>query len=201
MALQIRQTVEQVWTQSIGLPPDMMPAEIDRFLGQQTENLLAVIEQAMGTAQGPLVAQWKADHNGREPDFQTKVALINTARARITEQVLQDHLYDKIPPEIEEPTPSEQPEPVPAAAMDRWRNPLTRSEPSPELEEQTDRWFPAKSTLWRVMLSYLLQAMREDGLPTPNGPQDPEMTAVIDRLEAAMIADGQPLDGPGALVP
>ncbi|WP_330251448.1 hypothetical protein OG874_35720 [Nocardia sp. NBC_00565] len=199
MSLQLRQHIETVWTRSIGLPPDLTAEEIDRFLDRETETISALIEQGMGTAQGPTIAQWKAEHNGQEPDYPTKVALINTARLHITEQVLQQNLYEKIPPEPDDPTPQE------ALEIDRgperWRDPLSRSEPTPELEKLTDQWFPAKSTLWRVMLAYLLQSMDEDGATIPTGPQDPAMATVVFRLEAAMMADGQPLDGPGALAP
>ncbi|KZM75490.1 hypothetical protein [Nocardia terpenica] len=203
MSHQIRQIVETTWREHIGLPTEWSPTQIDSFLDQQTASICGEIEQRMGTAQGPAVARWKLEHPGQEPDYMTLVALINTGRAQVTEEVLSEALYEKVP----EPEDSRDDLPVePARRMvssspDRWRFPDQRTpEPDADLDALADRLLPNRSTLVRVMAEHLLQTMREDNQPLPDVRHDPAMLSFINRLEAGMRLDGQPLDGPGALV-
>lgn len=206
MSGQILAEVSRVWTEEIGLPESMTESEKQTFLQERTEEISAQIESSMGTAQGPLVARFKSEY-GREPDFPTKLALIETARAQITAQVLQEMLYEQIPGAIDpfpeetdnESAPEKQSEESPADPQ-RWRKALVRSEPRKEIEELTDQLFPTRSTLYRVMAAYLMQTLSEDGRQIPTSSSDPLLPSFISQLEAAMVEDGQPLDGPGALV-
>jgi len=202
MSYQIRQIVERTWREHIGLPPEWNAQQITTFLDQQTTSISVQIEARMGTAQGPAVARWKAENPGREPDYSTLTALINTGRQQVTEEVLTEALYDKVPV-LDEPLPDGPGEPVDpvVAPGERWRFPTARTqEPDPDLEELADRLLPARSTLVRVMAAHLLQAMREDSQPLPTLDDGPAMSLFTNRLEAGMLLDGQPLDGPGALV-
>lgn len=206
MSGQIFAEVSRVWTDLIGLPESMTESEKQEFLQERTAEISAQIELSMGTAQGPLVASFKSEH-GREPDFPTKLALIETARAQITAQVLQEMLYEQIP-EALDPFPEEADSgnvPEKSAEQNRndpqrWRKALVRSEPRKEIEELTDQLFPTRSTLYRVMAAYLMQTLSEDGRQIPTSSSDPLLPSFISQLEAAMVEDGQPLDGPGALV-
>ena len=206
MSGQILAEVSRVWTQEIGFPESMTESAKQAFLQERTEEISAQIELSMGTAQGPLVARFKSEH-GREPDFSTKLALIETARAQITAQVLQEMLYEQIPGALDpfqeetdnESTPESQSEET-RTDPQRWRKALVRSEPPKEIEELTDQLFPTRSTLYRVMAAYLMQTLSEDGQQIPTSSNDPLLPSFISQLEAAMVEDGQPLDGPGALV-
>ncbi|NUS42341.1 MAG: hypothetical protein HOQ24_01395 [Mycobacteriaceae bacterium] len=203
MSQEIRQIVEQTWRDHIGLPPEWTPQQTATFLDQETSAICGQIEARMGTAQGPAAARWKAENPGQEPDYLTGVALINTGRNQITEEVLTEALYDKVPIN-DEPLPDEAPggqakKNVEPAA--RWRFPAARTpEPDADLEELADRLLPTRSTLVRVMAAHLLQAMREDGQPLPEETGAAAMSSFTNRLEAGMRQDGQPLDGPGALI-
>ncbi|MBF6064700.1 hypothetical protein IU495_28490 [Nocardia terpenica] len=202
MSNQIRQIVEQTWREHIGLPPEWSPEEITSFLDRETTSICRQIADRMGTAQGPAVARWKAENPGQEPDYLTLTALINTGRQQVTEEVLTEALYDKIPvhDELLDAGPGE---PVDAEVdpADRWRVPTARTpEPDADLEELADRLLATRSTLVRVMAAHLLQAMREDDQPLPDAHNSAAMSSFTNRLEAGMLTDGQPLDGPGALV-
>jgi hypothetical protein len=203
MSYQIRQIVEQTWREHIGLPSEWTPQQITTFLDREAGAICRQIEARMGTAQGPAVARWKAGNPGQEPDYPTLTALINTGRNQITEEVLTEALYDKIPID-HEPSHEEVPgDPVNTdmEPANRWRFPTARTpEPDADLEELADRLLPMRSTLVRVMAAHLLQTMREDGLPLPDEEDVPAMLSFMNRLESGMTADGQPLDGPGALV-
>ncbi|KZM71634.1 hypothetical protein [Nocardia terpenica] len=201
MSNQIRQIVEQTWREHIGLPPEWSPEQISTFLDRETRAISRQIADRMGTAQGPAVARWKTENPGQEPDYLTLVALINTGRQQITEEVLTEALYDKIPVH-DEPLDAGPGEPVTADVVpaDRWRVPTARRpEPDTELEELADRLLPTRSTLVRVMAAHLLQVMREDGQPLPEAHDSAAMSSFMNRLETGMRKDGQPLDGPGAL--
>lgn len=200
MSYQIRQIVAQTWREHIGLPPEWSPRQVTTFLDQEATSICSEIEARMGTAQGPAVARWKAENPGQEPDYPTLVALINTGRHQITEEVLAEALYDKIPPPADPVNPlPDNPQTSSVERADRWRFPAARTEPDAGLDELADQLLPHRSTLVRVMAAHLLQAMREDGQPPPAGPDDPAMSSYISRLEAGMRLDGQPLVGPGAL--
>ncbi|WP_225730458.1 MULTISPECIES: hypothetical protein [unclassified Nocardia] len=202
MSQQIREIVEQTWHNHIGLPPEWTPTQTEEFLARETAAICSEIDRRTTSAQPQAIQRWKAEH-GQEPDYLTTVGLLNNTRQSITEQVLTEALYEKIPPEpqdvLETPdAPTDLDEQVDAAQ--RWRDPMARTpDPDPDLDELADRLLPHRSTLVRVMAAHLLQVMREDGQPLPTGPDDPAVAPFTNRLEQGMQADGQPLDGPGAL--
>lgn len=202
MSYEIRQIVERAWREHIGLPPEWSTQQIATFLDRETSSICGQIETRIGTAQGPAVARWKAENPGREPDFPTLTALINTGRRQVTEEVLTEALYDKVP-FVEEPLDDDAPAESVSAAVapaDRWRFPTARTpEPDADLDELADLLLPTRSTLVRVMAAHLLQVMREDGQPLPLASDLVAMSLFTNRLEHGMLLDGQPLDGPGAL--
>lgn len=201
MSQQIHEIVETTWRTHIGLPQDWTPAEIEEFLAAQTASICAQIDHRSAAMQPQTLRQWRTTH-GMEPDYLTTVGLLNSARQSVTEQVLTEMLYDLIPPQPDdiETDSSATVLPTPSAA-ERWRYPDARTaEPDHDLDDLADRLLPHRSTLVRVMAAHLLQAMREDGKPLPNSPDDPALALFTNQLEAGMRADGLPLDGPGALV-
>ncbi len=203
MSQQIRAIVEQTWRNHIGLPADWTPAQTEEFLTSQTTTICAEIDRRTTDMQAQTLRQWMSDHR-REPDYLTKAGLLNNLRQMITEQVLTEALYEKIPPEADEtlePETLSGTADLPVEAADRWRYPVARTaEVDPDLDELADRLLPHRSTLVRVMAAHLLQAMREDGQPLPTSPGDPALAPFTNQLEQGMQADNQPLDGPGALV-
>ncbi len=203
MSQQIHAIVERTWREHIGLPTEWTPAQTESFLTSQTATICAEIDRRTADTQTHALQQWTTDH-GSEPDYLTKVGLLNNQRQLITEQVLTEALYEKTPLEADEtlePETLSDTADLPVQAMDRWRYPAARTaEVDPDLDELADRLLPHRSTLVRVMAAHLLQVMREDGQPLPSGPGELALAPFTNRLEQGMQADSQPLDGPGALV-
>ncbi|NNH73000.1 hypothetical protein HLB23_24590 [Nocardia uniformis] len=200
MSQQIHAIVETTWRQHIGLPPEWTTEQINSFLTTETATICTEIERRTVAGQQQALAQW-AKATGREPDYLTTVGLINNLRNQVTEAVLTEALYEKIPVAPETPADSEPKTAVAVSASpDRWRDPATRTpEPDPDLDALADQLLPHRSTLVRVMAAHLLQTMREDGEPLPGEVNDPRSASFINRLEQGMRADRLPLDGPGAL--
>lgn len=200
MSQQIRAIVETTWRQYIGLPPEWTPEQIDSFLATETASICTEIERRIVATQPQALAQWKAA-TGREPDYLTTAGLINNLHSQVTEAVLTEALYEKLPEPEETPAEGAPKTAVAASTSpDRWRDPATRTpEPDPDLDALADRLLPHRSTLVRVMAAHLLQTMREDREPLPSEASDPGSASFINRLEHGMRADQLPLDGPGAL--
>lgn len=208
----IRQIVAQTWRESIGLPQEWTAPEKAEFLDREAARISALIETEMG-GQGPLVAQWTAEH-GEPPNYPTTVALIEQARRSITDTVLQNELYDKIPHDpdpfppmvsVEEAEERDQltDQVRRARALGdptRWTHPLRRNEPTPDLVELSRILWPDRSALFRVTGSFLLQVRTEDSEPIPTGPTDPLAASFTNQVREALIEAGRPLDGPGKLV-
>ncbi|MCX5042490.1 hypothetical protein OG921_04795 [Aldersonia sp. NBC_00410] len=208
----IRQIVEQTWRDAIGFPPDWTPTQVDTFLDSEADRLAEMIETQMGSAQGSLVDEWIRKHD-HAPDYPTTVSLIETARRSITEQVLTSELYEKIPnredpfppamsvPEWRESQEREQRTRLSEAKGDpqRWKHPLRRSDPQPEIDELARRLWPDRSALFRVTGSFLLQTRQEDAQPIPTGPEDPLAVSFTNLVSEALTETGRPLDGPGKL--
>ncbi|RJO77645.1 hypothetical protein D5S18_07885 [Nocardia panacis] len=203
MTQQIHALVEQTWRDHIGLPPEWTPEQTRRFLNGEAAAICTEIDRRIPGAQLLTLQRWKSEH-GHEPDYPTTVGLLNNARQSITELVLTEALYEKIPPEndaaeLETPSAATYPDNL-VDAVQRWRYPWARTpEPDRDLDDLADLLLPHRSTLVRVMAAHLLQVMREDGQTLPVGPADPALSPFTNRLEEGMRADNQPLDGPGAL--
>ncbi|WP_051179973.1 hypothetical protein [Nocardia concava] len=199
MSQQIRAIVETTWRVHIGLPPEWTNEQIERFLSAETATIDTEIQRRIAAYKPQALARWRAQ-TGLEPDYLTTVGLINNLRNQVTEAVLTEALYEKIPAAQDTPVEDAQPTEAPLdSSAERWRNPATRTnEPDPDLDDLADRLLPHRSMLMRVMAAHLAQAMREDGEPLPVDPSDPRLASFINRLEQGMRADRLPLDGPGA---
>ena len=97
MSTEIYQEVRRIWTEWIGLPEPMTAAEREVFLAERYGEICARIEVGMGTAQGPLLAKYQEEHGGDHPDFRTAAAMIAAGRRQVTEIVMREMLYEKIP--------------------------------------------------------------------------------------------------------
>lgn len=208
----IRQIVEQTWRTSIGVPPQWSEQQTRDFFDSEADRIAELIEEQMG-GRGPLVAQWTAEH-GHAPDYLTTVRLIETARRSITEVVLAEELYEKIPNQ-EDPFPpltsveqwDEEQQAQEEARLaeaagdpDRWKHPLRRRDPEPLIAELARMLWADRSALFRVTGAFLLQARHEDNQPLPTGTSDPLAASFTNQVREALIEAGKPLDGRGKLV-
>jgi len=96
----IRQIVERIWVNHIGIPPEWTQQQAETFLRSEADRLSEMIGQLQIETQHAMIREWRAAHHGAEPDYLTQVGLINTARAQAEEIVLSQELYEQVPEEV-----------------------------------------------------------------------------------------------------
>jgi hypothetical protein len=185
----IRQIVERIWVNHIGIPPEWSQEQTEAYFETEAARLSDMIGQLQIETQHAVIREWRSAHNGAEPDYLTQVGLINTARAQAEEIVLSQELYEQIP-EGEETSEEEaaqeaweaqvleeqgwgrlpegdEPWAVQARAdPERWKG-VYRSEPTEETEEAVEAVWPDKSGAFQVWMALLWQSRIEDGKPVP----------------------------------
>jgi hypothetical protein len=191
----IRDAVDRIYGERVPLPADWTPERRTEFVDREAARLSTLAEQTSADRGEAAVAEWIA-RTGQQPDFLTKVGLLNTAALQGAEMVLAEELYAQLPPE-----PDLEPD-LELSAMwaevdtsvewgnpDRWRTPR-RSEPTPEVTALVARVWPAAPDLFAIKAEYLVQALIEDGMDVPSEPGSPLANQLAQLVEADARADG-----------
>ncbi len=203
MSERIRQIVERVWTEHLVIPPEWTEQERAAFFQTEAMRLGERISQLQIDTQQTVIGQWRAAHDGRDPDYLTQVGLINSAREQAEEIVLAQELYEQIPEEEEdllEPARGEWdeanwghlPEGGEAWAVaarrnpDRWKT-VFRSDPTEDVEAAIEAVWPQESLSFQVSMGLLWQARVEDDKPVPAVAAPPRTQPRARRARAALI--------------
>ncbi len=191
---EIRQIVHEVYSRFQHPTPGTREAFLD-MEADRISRQVAALAAEMGERS---ISDWES-RNGQHPDFITKTGLINTARASAMEIVLQQELYEKLPPEPEEPdeqqqTPTAADTPAQLPWDQRWTRTAYRTEPDETLEDLAATVWPVPdfSVVFQIKAGYLLAARAEDGQLLPSHP-DEELAATLAKLVYADLkSDGLP---------
>ena len=194
---EILKTVQTVYSTDLSLPQEWPQQRREQFLLAEADKISSMAASLSEELWEKAIEAWSRQHNGQTPNHATKVALLEAARTRATQTVLNNELFDLI--ESDETTPPwETPDPMPdPATLDweqRWTNPACQTEPSEELEALIDRLWPAPdySGPFRIKAGYLMSARTEDGLPVPAHPGDPLTAELGQMIYHDLRADGLP---------
>jgi len=180
----IRQIVQRVWTEDIGIPPEWSPQETEAFFASEGERLANQINVMHAEQQQVMIRDWRTRNDGKVPDHLTHVGLINVARLQCEEIVLTQELYELVPVEEEdrERTPLEE-----QIARERWEDNEQKAwdaaqsdpdrwkteyapDPTEEVYDTTQWLWPDKTLSWQVSAACLWQVWAEDNRPLPSMP-------------------------------
>ncbi|WP_194829211.1 hypothetical protein [Nocardia sp. XZ_19_231] len=200
---EIRAEVSRIRREWIGMDPQQTPVERERQIDEESAHLTALVAEITDqSAHGFLVDQWRADHPGSDPDQTTVLALMTTAQRSARQQVLEEHLYSQLTPEILEQRRSETAELVGAVAAeiesartaadpDRWRRRMVQPT---ELAEQivTAAWGLSRSMDFTILALALIQQRLDDNAPTPISSVDPLVDDLTDLIEAQLDQEAEP---------
>jgi hypothetical protein len=185
----IRQIVERIWVNHIGIPPEWSQEQAETYFETEAARLAGIIEGLQVETQHSVIREWRSAHQGAEPDYMTTVGLINSAMAQAQEIVLSQELYEQIPEDEETSEEAaaqeaweaqvleeqgwcrlpegDEPWAVQARANpERWKG-VYRSDPTEETEEAVEVVWPDKSAAFQVWMGLLWQSRIEDGKAVP----------------------------------
>lgn len=191
---EIAQIVGQVYTDHLTLPPEWTPAQRQGFLDKTAATLSGQIAELAAELGEHAVEEWTSEH-GDHPDYLTKVGLLNTATASAKEIVLNNQLYELIPPPQEPQDQTvEQPHDETLPWTQRWTRTQHRSEPNEATEALVATLWPAPefSALFRIKAGYLLAARAEDQLSLPRQGSDPLAVELAEMVYQDLRDDGLP---------
>lgn len=186
---EIRQVVDQVYSQYLELPTEWTLSQRLEFLDQEAERISRLVAETAAQMGEQAIAQW-ARSNGLQPDYMTHVGLLNAATSSAKELVLQDELYSRIPE-----LPEEQEAPLDEVPADRrWSSTGHALEPSPELEDLVAAVWPepAFSVTFQIKAGYLLAARATQDQVLPLGPDDPLAAELAKLVYEDLRRDGLP---------
>lgn len=190
---EIAQIVAQVYTEHLALPPEWTPAQRQGFLNQTAATLSRRIAELAAELGEQAVEEWASEH-GQHPDYLTKVGLLNTATAEAKEIVLNNQLYELIPPPEPQGQDLEQSSDQALPWTQRWTHTLHRSEPDDAIEDLVAALWPAPefSAVFRIKAGYLLAARAEDQLALPRQASDPLAVELAQMVYQDLRDDGLP---------
>lgn len=194
---EIRQIVQDVYSQHLELPPEWTPEQSATVLEDEASRISQQIAQLADQMGAQSVAEW-TQRTGQHPDYTTKVGLLNTAMLAAKEIVLSNELYELIP-EPQDPS-DETAETAPDLDRrqvpwdQRWTRTQYRSDPSDQIEDLVAQIWPDPvfSAVFRIKAGYLLAARAEDHLPLPAHHEDPLAEELATLVYNDLRHDGLP---------
>jgi hypothetical protein len=194
---EIRQIVQDVYSQHLALPPQWTPQQSATFIEDEAARISQQIAQLADQMGAQSVAEW-TQRTGEHPDYLTKVGLLNTAMAAAREIVLNNELYELISEpqdpsgETTETPPSLDRSHVPWDQ--RWTRTQYRSDPGEQIEGLVAQIWPAPdfSAVFRIKAGYLLAARAGDHLPLPAHREDPLAAELAALVYSDLRHDGHP---------
>ncbi|NKR53053.1 hypothetical protein GS481_02635 [Rhodococcus hoagii] len=193
--LRIRDEVRRIWGEWVGMDPQLTPEQREERIEQEAARLTQMVEETVGeSGQGFLLDQWRAEHPGVTPDYETVASLMAAAWTSARSKVLSEELYSQVTEEVyqrvtetDEVIEQERQQRIDAAREsrdpDRWKS--LNVEVSPLAETIVNRVWMGESGRFTVLAQSLIQQRLEDNELTPVNAVDP----LADELAALVAAE------------
>lgn len=191
---EIRQIVDQVYSQHLELPQDWTLSRRIEFLDQEAARISRLVAETAAQMSQQAIEQWARGH-GMQPDYLTHVGLLNSSTSSAKELVLQQELYCQIPEPPEEESEGDDRVAPPRVPVDqRWSSTRFAIDPSPELEALVERVWPEPdfSVMFQIKAGYLLAAREAQGQVQPQVPDDPLAGQLAQLVYDDLRRDGLP---------
>jgi hypothetical protein len=193
---EIQQIVTEVYTSHDLLPSEWTTQRQRDFLDREATRLSRQVAEVAADLSEQAIQEW-ISRTGDHPDVMTKAGLVNNATLQAKDVVLNQELYELIPPPSEQDLDERLP-PMPERSEvpwdRRWTHTQYRSDPTADQEDLvTAVWPPSDfSGLFRIKAGYLIAARAEDQLVLPIDPHDPLAAQLAQMVYADLRADGLP---------
>lgn len=190
----MRQAVDEVYRQWLGLPTEWTPQQRERFIDQLTSRLDQQAAEMAVDLQAGEVARWTREHQGQHPDHSTSVALYRTSEENAREAVVRSELYDKIP-RGDEDSEYQSPPPISGVPWDkRWADPRFQVEPSEQVQELANRVWPDRSPMFQMMAAHLLAVRLQDGMELPTSHRHVLAVKLVTEVNEELAKIGRPAE-------
>ena len=193
--LKIRDEVRRIWGEWVGMDPQLSPEQRAERIEQEAARLTQMVEETVGeSGHGFLLDQWRAEHPGVTPDYETVVSLMGAAWESARSKVLSEELYPQVAEEVyqrvtatDELIEQERQQRIESARQEqdpeRWKT--LDVEVSPLAETIVNRVWMGESGRFTLLAQSLIQQRLEDNEPTPVNAVDP----LADQLGAMIAAE------------
>ncbi|WP_064076497.1 hypothetical protein [Prescottella equi] len=193
--LRIRDEVRRIWGEWVGMDPQLSPEQRAERIEQEAARLTQMVEKTVGeSGHGFLLDQWRAEHPGVTPDYETVVSLMGAAWESARSKVLSEELYPQVTEEVyqrvtatDELIEQERQQRIESARQEqdpeRWKT--LNVEVSPLAETIVNRVWMGESGRFTLLAQSLIQQRLEDNEPTPVNAVDP----LADQLGAMIAAE------------
>lgn len=193
--LRIRDEVRRIWGEWVGMDPQLSPEQRAERIEQEAARLTQMVEETVGeSGHGFLLDQWRAEHPGVTPDYETVVSLMGAAWESARSKVLSEELYPQVTEEVyqrvtatDELIEQERQQRIESARQEqdpeRWKT--LNVEVSPLAETIVNRVWMGESGRFTLLAQSLIQQRLEDNDPTPVNAVDP----LADQLGAMIAAE------------
>lgn len=193
--LRIRDEVRRIWGEWVGMDPQLSPEQRADRIEQEAARLTQMVEETVGeSGHGFLLDQWRAEHPGVTPDYETVVSLMGAAWESARSKVLSEELYPQVTEEVyqrvtatDELIEQERQQRIESARQEqdpeRWKT--LNVEVSPLAETIVNRVWMGESGRFTLLAQSLIQQRLEDNEPTPVNAVDP----LADQLGAIIAAE------------
>ncbi|MDP8017627.1 hypothetical protein [Prescottella equi] len=193
--LRIRDEVRRIWGEWVGMDPQLSPEQRAERIEQEAARLTQMVEETVGeSGHGFLLDQWRAEHPGVTPDYETVVSLMGAAWESARSKVLSEELYPQVTEEVyqrvtatDELIEQERQQRIESARQEqdpeRWKT--LNVEVSPLAETIVNRVWMGESGRFTLLAQSLIQQRLEDNEPTPVNAVDP----LADQLGAMIAAE------------
>ncbi|MCD7053122.1 hypothetical protein GS504_02575 [Rhodococcus hoagii] len=193
--LRIRDEVRRIWGEWVGMDPQLSPEQRAERIEQEAARLTQMVEETVGeSGHGFLLDQWRAEHPGVTPDYETVVSLMGAAWESARSKVLSEELYPQVTEEVyqrvtatDELIEQERQQRIESARQEqdpeRWKT--LNVEVSPLAETIVNRVWMGESGRFTLLAQSLIQQRLEDNEPTPVNAVDP----LADQLGAIIAAE------------
>lgn len=193
--LRIRDEVRRIWGEWVGMDPQLSPEQRAERIEQEAARLTQMVEETVGeSGHGFLLDQWRAEHPGVTPDYETVVSLMGAAWESARSKVLSEELYPQVTEEVyqrvtatDELIEQERQQRITSARQEqdpaRWKT--LNVEVSPLAETIVSRVWMGESGRFTLLAQSLIQQRLEDNEPTPVNAVDP----LADELGAMIAAE------------
>lgn len=193
--LRIRDEVRRIWGEWVGMDPQLSPEQRAERIEQEAARLTQMVEETVGeSGHGFLLDQWRAEHPGVTPDYETVVSLMGAVWESARSKVLSEELYPQVTEEVyqrvtatDELIEQERQQRIESARQEqdpeRWKT--LNVEVSPLAETIVNRVWMGESGRFTLLAQSLIQQRLEDNEPTPVNAVDP----LADQLGAMIAAE------------
>ncbi|NKS55605.1 hypothetical protein GS500_23540 [Rhodococcus hoagii] len=193
--LRIRDEVRRIWGEWVGMDPQLSPEQRAERIEQEAARLTQMVEETVGeSGHGFLLDQWRDEHPGVTPDYETVVSLMGAAWESARSKVLSEELYPQVTEEVyqrvtatDELIEQERQQRIESARQEqdpeRWKT--LNVEVSPLAETIVNRVWMGESGRFTLLAQSLIQQRLEDNEPTPVNAVDP----LADQLGAMIAAE------------